>query len=379
LTACSTAIVVTTIHAPAFLQSYVANLRTHGRTEEVAVFIIPDRKTPHSVSCAAQKARLDGFDVRCPGIQEQEQFLGKLALPEEFIPWNSDNRRNVGFLMALDAGCEVLISIDDDNFCLPDVDFIGEHGAVGKEALCAEVSSSDGWFNVCSLLQADLPVEVFPRGFPYSARRSERVTQTSSPADPAVVAANAGLWLRDPDLDAVSRLALDTKTRSWTGESRVLAPDTWSPVNTQNTALTREAATAYYYIRMGYPAGGLRIDRFGDILSGYFLQKCAKRLGHAVRVGSPVVEHRRTPHDLLQDLTHEMPGILLLEDLLPWLKEASLEGATFIETYCSLAEHLAAARSSFRGFIWEAGGRDFLLATSEAMRTWAAAVGRILS
>ena len=56
---------------------------------------------------------------------------------------------------------------------------------------------------------------------------------------------------------------------------------------------------------MGYEIGGIAIDRYGDIFSGYFVQACARHLGGAIRVGTPVAEHRRNAHSYLQDATRE--------------------------------------------------------------------------
>jgi len=372
------AIVVTTIFEPCFLRGYLDNVRAHGREDETTVFIIPDRKTPRSVGEAAAEARRKGLDVQCPDEAEQTGFLKRLNLPGDFIPWNSDNRRNVGYLMALAHGCEALISIDDDNFCRADADFVGEHQAAGTEATGAVVASSDGWFNVCSLLEIDAGVEVFPRGFPYFARGSERTVETGSPGDPPVVAVNVGLWLDDPDVDAVSRLALGPRATRFRQRSVILGRDVWSPINTQNTAVSRDAAAAYYYVRMGHALQGLSIDRYGDILSGYFVQKCAKHLGHAARVGTPVADHVRTRHDLLKDLYHELAGIVLTEELVPWLVEEPLQGGDYPDAYACLAEGLAAASGRFKGFVWDEGGRDFLEATARAMRTWLQAVKSIV-
>jgi hypothetical protein len=148
----------------------------------------------------------------------------------------------------------------------------------------------------------------------------------------------------------------------------------WTPINTQNTALTREAAAAYYYVRMGHPVEGLLIDRYGDILSGYLVQKCIRHMGQLVRVGTPVLDHRRTPHDLFRDLYHELAGMVLLEDFLPWLLEVKIDGHTYQEAYASLAEQVAAASSRFRGFLWDGGGREFLSSTASLMRTWLGAI-----
>jgi hypothetical protein len=160
-------------------------------------------------------------------------------------------------------------------------------------------------------------------------------------------------------------------------EAVLLGVDTWSPINTQNTALMRDALPAYYYVKMGFPIQGMRIDRYGDILSGYFLQKCAKHLGHVARVGSPVADHIRSPHDLMQDLYHELAGMVLVEELAPWLQELQLSGRSYRDAYESLTAALADAAAGFHGFVWDQGGRDFLAETATNMRIWQDALRRI--
>jgi hypothetical protein len=184
----------------------------------------------------------------------------------------------------------------------------------------------------------------------------------------------------DPDVDALTWLVTDPHGHAFRGASEILGRDTWSPVNTQNTALRREAMAAYYFIRMGYPVAGLAIDRYGDIFSGYFVQACAKHLGGLVRFGTPVAEHRRNTHNYLRDATMEWGAILVLEDLLPWLREVKLSGSTWLETYQSLSDEL----ESFAGRLTltcaaslSDGARGFLRQTAGDMRTWIAACGRI--
>ncbi|MCA9055897.1 MAG: hypothetical protein KDA75_18820, partial [Planctomycetaceae bacterium] len=120
-----TAIVVTTIFEPSFLTGYLQSVLQSGRQKETVLYVIGDRKTPRSVWGACRAAQRGGFCIQCPTLEEQTDYLRHLGLPEDFIPWNSDNRRNIGFLMALDDGAEVIISIDDDNFCDPQMDYIG--------------------------------------------------------------------------------------------------------------------------------------------------------------------------------------------------------------------------------------------------------------
>lgn len=370
------AIVVTTIFEPRFLEGYLANLEHHGRKDSVDLFVIIDRKTPASVAEACSEGARRGFRVVCPSLDEQESFIARFPSMRGRIPYDSDNRRNVGFLMALDAGAELLISIDDDNFVIDGSDFVGEHAVAGSNAAVAEAESSDGWFNIGTMLTATPQIEIFPRGFPYFGRKRERRIEMQAPRN-ARVAMNAGLWLTDPDVDAISRIAIAPRVSGASETPVFLGPLTWSPINTQNTAIPRDAIAAYYYVRMGFSLGGLSIDRYGDILSGYFLQACVKARGEAIRVGSPVADHRRTPHNLFKDLYHELAGIVIIDDLLPWLQETRLAGSSYAELYAALADGLEEQAPVRKGFIWDQGGGAFLRETAGHMRAWLEAVATI--
>lgn len=378
-----TDIVVTTIFEPAWLEGYLDNLKTYGRVDDVVIRIVADKKTPKSVFDAAGAASKSGFNIDCPSLEDQELYLKSLGVRSGFIPWNTDNRRNIGFLRALESGADTLISIDDDNYCLPNSDFVGSHHAAGSllgSEVEVEYAQGGAWFNICSRLNAQVNDSFFARGYPYAARnKSSQALTTELPegVGSTRISVNAGLWIDDPDVDAMSRLVQGPRVSSAQSAAVVLAPETWSPINTQNTALIREAIPAYYYVRMGYPIQGMKIDRFGDILSGYFLQKCAKHLGHAVRIGGPVAEHRRSPHNLFKDLYHELAGMVVIEDVLPWLQEVKLEGSNYSEAYASLADQLSSQAGKFSGFIWDDGGRDFLSETAECMQDWLAVVDRI--
>jgi len=364
------AIVVTTIFEPNFIDGYVANLRRFGR-DNVDIIVIIDRKTPPSV---AERCAYHG--LICPTLAEQEAFLARFPALGPRIPYDSDNRRNVGFLMALDRGAELLISIDDDNYVLDDVDFVGEHLAAGTTIDSPEAVSDDGWINICSLLDSSTKDDIFPRGFPYFARRKSR-TISDETTLPAPVAINVGLWLSDPDVDAMTRLVQAPHIASAKPHSLRLGRNSWTPINTQNTAVVREAIPAYYYVRMGFSLGGLRIDRYGDILSGYLIQKCVKTRGDAIRIGSPIADHRRTPHNLFKDLYHELAGMVLLEDLLPWFVELPIGDGGYAEMYAEVADALESRASLMRGFVWDDGGRDFLVDTAANMRAWLEAVRTI--
>lgn len=371
-------LVVTTIHEPNVLEGYLDNFSKYRHLDQVRVFVIPDLKTPVSVYNYCQRLSQRGLRVQCPTLEEQESFLRKVGFPPHLVPYNSDNRRNVGYLMALETGVDFVISIDDDNFCLPEEDFFTEHSVVCCDSeINSVVTSSTGWFNPCSLLEMEPSLPVYPRGFPYYARHKgeelifeERIVS---------VHINAGLWLTDPDLDALTWLVLPTHSIAFKHQSVVLDQKTWSPINTQNTALRREAVAGYYFVKMGYPLAGMgTIDRYGDIFSGYFVQACAKHLNGYSRVGSPCVEHRRNAHNYFRDAVQEWGCIMVLEDLLPALVEVKLEGRTYPETYIALSYALEEIVEQFKGSLWADATKGYFHQIAYYMRLWARVTAQFL-
>lgn len=362
-------LVVTTIGDGAFLNDYAAAAEKEQVKGDLTMIVIPDKKTPAGIFEQAAALRARGFAVVCPTVEEQDAYLAKLGKIKEIVPYNSDNRRNIGYLMAYEKRCDVMISIDDDNF--PRQDFFRGHLVVNQQVSLETLDADLGWYNICELLEIDTD-RTYPRGFPYKKRHQPAAVTTKKEA--GVVRINAGLWLGHPDIDAVSCLHGPTKATSFRGRSFFLGRDTWSPLNTQNTAMSRDAIAAYYFAKMGYPLIGLSIDRYGDIFSGYFLQACARQLGHRIRVGTPIVDHRRNSHNYLKDLTQELACILMLEEVTDWLHDLKLSGSDYPGSYAALADALAAQADKFQGFIWTDASREYLRVLSQCLKTWLGAV-----
>jgi Reversibly glycosylated polypeptide len=354
-------VVCTTIGDGTFLKEWGRLIRQAGRHDDVRLVIIPDRRTPASLYGHVAALRDMDLTVVCPVPTEQLMFLEKLDCRPGFIPWNSDNRRNVGYLMAWADGADVVISVDDDNVPLNESWFHTHETAVtSPPGQHSGVSSPTGWFSSMRLLSTRPSGPYWPRGFPFFARTEPEIRQTWGDAD---IAINAGVWLGDPDVDAVTRLGAAPVAWASAGPSVVLDPGTWMPVSSQNTAVRRDVLPACYFARMP-PWGG----RFGDIFQGYFAQACAKHLGHAVRVGTPLVRQDRNDHNLLHDLQLEFPFYRLLEQVLTWLPEAELEGSTYRDTYESLSHALDNAAEAMLGLY--AKHRNYLHQLAYLMRYW---------
>lgn len=368
---------LTTIFDPEVLEFYYENFKKFGHLDRVKVFVIPDKKTPPEAYVRCQGLNNRGLKVVLPTIEEQESFLLRVGFSPHLVPYNSDNRRNIGYLMALEAGTDFVTSIDDDNYCRKDEDFFGEHSIVCRDCAGVEtVSTCTGWFNICSMMTCDPNVTTYARGFPYYARHRREEPQVAE--DSTNIHINVGLWLLDPDVDGISWLVNPTHTVDFKGTSLVLGSKTWSPINTQNTSLRREALASYYFVRMTYPLAGIPIDRYGDIFSGYFVQACAKHLGGSIRVGTPVADHKRNSHNYMNDAANELACIMVLENLLPWLTEqAKLSGSTYSEAYLSLSYQIEDAVEHFSGKIWTDATRGYFHQMAYCMQEWVKACRKI--
>ena len=358
-------IVMTTINDGEVLNGYCQQSRFEGVSQSVTIFVIPDRKTPKRLYARCDELLKAGFRIKCPTLEEQDNYLKRLGVPETLIPYDSDNRRNIGYLMALEAGDPIMLSIDDDNYCIGPT-----YG--GLSIVCDDVvesptvNSSNGWFNFCDMLLLEPQGRFYPRGYPYHKRHRDNQVSVSTEGGP--VRMNVGLWLQEPDLDAISWLTTMVRATQFRGESFLLGNNTWSPINTQNTALNRDLIITYYFVRMGYSLGGIVIDRYGDIFSGYLSQACVRHMGHRIRVGTPVAEHRRNAHNYLKDLTGELACILCLEDLTQWLVELELQGSSYAETYLCLADAIDAQVPRFCGKIWAQATQDYFHEMTCCMR-----------
>jgi len=367
-------IVVTTIFDGKFVDDYYRHFQEQGVLDQVAFSVVGDLSTPAECRQRVEHYRALGLPWTYLGQAEQEAFLKPFPELAAQIPWKSDNRRNVGFLKAYADACDIVIAIDDDNYPKAQWPFLAGHSVVGTTVTLPTATGHGGWFNLCAMMRVTLPVlgggeTVYARGFPYQ-RRDWRCGETSAAPSTGKVAINAGLWSGDPDVDAATRLVTLCAAEENFATSYLLAPGTLMPINTQNTALLREAVPAYYYVKMGHPVGGMKLDRFGDIFSGFFVQKCAQAVGHRVRVGSPVVEHRRSPHNLYKDLWNELAGMVVIDDMLSLLETPLNPAGDYASATLELAGHLERWSADQSGFLWDSALVGYFSNVAANMRLW---------
>lgn len=360
-------IVATTIWLPKFLETYRQNLSHYGHIDDVKLWVVGDNKTPVESADYAAAQRAQGLDVEYLGPDEQKRWLSRFPDLDAIIPWNSDNRRNVGFLRALEEGCEILVSIDDDNFPIPESDFYAGHIETGTVCRREVVGSNNGWFDICSKLTMEPPVSVIARGFPHKHRNVETESRGIQEVS---LAAHAGLWLNDPDVDAATRLAFPVRAVGMKGDDIAMEPGVWSPINTQNTSVARRAIPAYYYVRMLEQLPGMKLDRYGDIWSGYFLTRCTQQLGEYIGIGNPLVDHSRNVHDLLLDLRAEFWGMMLTPHLVDTLRAGTLTGDNYPDVTRSLASLLEKESDALEQRVQAEGVAKYVRGIASHLRVW---------
>src|SRR5260370_15570160 len=117
------------------------------------MYVIGDVNTPPDCQRRLVQASDRGFLVKYVDVREQEKFLRPFPKMAGLIPLRSDQRRNVGFLMALQDHCDVLISVDDDSFPSLESPFFEPHAVVGTVQAFVSTRSRNHWFNLASLLE----------------------------------------------------------------------------------------------------------------------------------------------------------------------------------------------------------------------------------
>ena len=316
-----TTIVTTTINIPVLLLKYAENAQRYGH-KELDFVVIGDRKSPPETADFCKS--VPHYPCAYLDIPAQREFLGRFPELWAHLRFDSVQRRNIGMLLAYENGADVVITIDDDNFVM-DQDFVGFHGAAGSVRELPTYRSTSGWFNVCSLLQADHGVEFYHRGYPRKMRWAEDSDSVACSQGARRVVANVGLWLDDPDIDALTRmerpLVVRGFSRKWPGINIALHPGTWSPFDSQNMALMRDAVPAYFLS----PYTG----RYDDIWGSYIVTRIAEHFEDVVSYGEPVVLQERNPHDLWRDLDVERNGMILTDDFCAALGSIPLTGATY--------------------------------------------------
>lgn len=351
------AITLTTINKPIILEALIKDFNDTGCKEEIHVIVMGDRKSPseNKSYCAGLECP-PLFSISYFEIEQQETHFAK-EYPRLYkhIPENSFARRNFADILALEENHEFIIRIDDDNFPIDGHPFINGHVAAMRAEKLACISSEDGWFNICDTLSERNGSQFFARGYPYEMRWKK--AKFSCEQSLVKVGVNGGLWVGDPDIDAITRLHRPIEAISFDsnkfGQNFVLDKATNSPVNTQNTCYTREVMKAGFVS----PFAG----RYDDIISGYVINSLRHGCKFDLSFGAPILFQDRNAHNLWNDLKLELNGNEHIWQLLKLMDQIELETPEILQGYGQLIAQLT-PELGFAG--------EFLSKIFEGMNCW---------
>lgn len=257
----------------------------------------------------------------------------------EIIPFGDGGIKSFGIWKAYEEGYDYIIGMDDDVYPTAEKQlFVEAH----RKALEQETVNTR-WFN-----QIVQPEGFFPRGFP-----TRGVVREKRP-----VVLNMGLWDRNPDLGATEFFKEEWDDKAtFHYHSGAIPNGQFFCLSAMNMAFKREIVPAFYQGLMGDAHG---VYRYDDVWAGMFLKKIADHLHYNVKMGGPIVDHRKKSN-IKKSLQRELPGMMLHEQLWPIIDKYDVEGDDWATCYIDVAG--VVSNMSHRGGYLEKMGK--------AMQKWA--------
>ena len=218
------ALVVTTIQAP---NDVMRSLAQAARERDADFVVMGDRKSP-------PQYLLDG--ARYYTLDDQFREFPQFGTA---LPTGHYVRKNLGYLAALDRGCDWIVETDDYNF--PLAGFFDPPPPVLQTRL---LTGATRWVNAYDYFSPTH--SVWPRGFPLElVQQDAALVPTAQQSErPAII---QGLANDNPDVDAVYRLTRPLPI-DFDAQALPLALDAglWCPFNSQNTWFRRDVSSLCY-------------------------------------------------------------------------------------------------------------------------------------
>lgn len=274
------ALVITSIAGPQHpvLNDYARTCRERG----IPFYVMGDRSSP-------AEFQLDGCDFYSLQRQRETGFAIAGVLPEKHY-----SRKNIGYLLAIREGADILVETDDDNYALADFWMDRQLQQEAHRLVDA------GWVNVYAhFTQA----HIWPRGFALEHLQDPVTPLSIYPRMKVEAPIQQGLADENPDVDAIYRLTLPLPFRFDRSHPVALGNASWCPFNSQNTTWFRQAFPLLYL-------PSFCSFRMTDIWRSFVAQRIAYANGWHVLFHAATVYQERNMHNLMRDFSDEIPGYL---------------------------------------------------------------------
>lgn len=268
-------IVTTTINPPTIA------LKKFMKLSDWHVIVVGDKKTPHD--------KYKKLNCTYLSPRDQENISKRLS---DLTSWNSIQRRNFGFIEALNIGANIIATVDDDNIPL---NGWGESILVGKVVEVDFYVTNQVAFDPLSVTNNN---DLWHRGFPIELIKNKNFYKKKIKKKIKCLV-QADLWNGDPDIDAICRIAKFKPIRKF-DKINSFSSNKIMPFNSQNTFLTAEALKDYMMIP--------HVGRMDDIWGAYYLQKLLNK--PCVVFSEASVIQKRNVHNFAVDLKNEVFGYL---------------------------------------------------------------------
>lgn len=298
------ALVTTTINVPRVLRWYRAC------SKDVKFVVVGDLSTPHEATTELCNA----IDSPLSYIHPSRQEGWKCS---SLIGWNSIQRRNIGFLEALEWGADVIVSVDDDNAPLGP-HYFDDYTSIFAKPFSGLMARTTGFFDIGDFL--------FPRqkqrGIPYNNDAGLEIDSVVG----ARIGVAQGLCIGAADVDAATRFNGTPVVHQVSEVARaglVVDPLSSTIWNSQNTAIVRELLPAWGMVP--------HVGRMDDIYASIICHRIMREYRWHAHYGLPMVFQQRNEHNTIKDMRAEIDGYERVARLADALDHLQLIGDSVID------------------------------------------------
>ncbi|WP_282776956.1 STELLO glycosyltransferase family protein [Phaeodactylibacter xiamenensis] len=228
----------------------------------------------------------------------------------KILPTKHYARKNIGYLLAIQSGEDLIYETDDDN--APN-----NHWYVrSKEIDVVLADKKSDWINIYKHFTSE---NIWPRGFLLDHIAKESSTPRHNGEEVTVKAPiQQGLADVSPDVDAIWRLTQDREFYFERKPSIALPSGSWCPFNTQTTWWWKEAFPLLYL-------PSYCTFRMTDIWKSFVAQRCLWEMGYPLVFHAAEVDQDRNLHNLMRDFESEVSGYLQNQKLTETLEQCKLK------------------------------------------------------